>query len=100
MVKLRDGHAPGHVRDAFLCAVETYMNWEPGDPEPTVEYEVRYVPRQISLSKACGLVWNCTDIIPGFYFDWLANGAELEIGRRTYAACARAMKAAIVEATP
>jgi hypothetical protein len=40
-----------------------------GEPEPTVEYEIGYEPRQIPISRACGLVWNCTDILPGLAFD-------------------------------
>ncbi|MGY8669124.1 hypothetical protein Q3C01_43150 [Bradyrhizobium sp. UFLA05-109] len=61
-------------------------------PEPTVEYEIAYVPRQISISRACGLVWNCTDIVPGDLFDQLQDAAstyEPAIKMRTYAACAR-----------
>jgi hypothetical protein len=29
------GHSPGHVRETFLSAIETYLAWEPGEPEPT-----------------------------------------------------------------
>lgn len=97
MVKLRNGHAPGHVRNAFLAAVEAFVSWEVGEPEPTVEFEVNYEPRPIAISRACGLVWNCTDIIPGLEFNELRDGVGLEIGRRTYAACARAMMASIRE---
>jgi len=39
------------------------------------------------------VVWNCTDIIPGSEYRSLAD--VLEIKRQTYAACARAMRAAI-----
>jgi hypothetical protein len=87
--RLRYGHAPGHVRDTFISAIEAFIGWNGEGEEPTVEFEVNYVPRQISLTKACGLVWNCTDIMPGTYFDWLADYVDAK--RRTYAACARAM---------
>jgi hypothetical protein len=98
MPKLRMGHAPGHVRDAACEAFETWRSWDGNGPEPTVEYEVGYVPRRISLSQAMGLVWNCADIVPGELFDALqytarchAHSAEPVIKRRTYAACARAI---------
>lgn len=90
---LHHGHAPGHVRDTFLAAVKAFMAWNDGEAEPTVGFEVDYVERQIPISKACSLVWHCTDIIPGLDFDQLAD--VLDIKRRTYAACARAMRAAI-----
>ena len=91
-------HAPGHVRQTFLDAVEAFLAWNTGEPEPTVEFEVNYEPRQISISKACGLVWNCRDIIPGIDFQSLLD-CDLDIKRQTYAACARAMHTAIKRAT-
>ena len=66
------------------------MAWDGGEPEPTVNY----VGRQIPISRACGLVWNCTGIIPGDAFRKLI-AAGLGIKQQTYAACARAMLAAI-----
>jgi hypothetical protein len=92
---LRYGHAPGHIRDTFCDAVHAYMDWKDGAPGPAVEYEVNYVPRQISISKACRLVWHCTDIIPGQLFDWVRDDAELDIRRQTYAAVAQAIYADI-----
>jgi hypothetical protein len=92
MPKLRNGHAPGHVRDTALAAFDAWMDWnrleEPDDP--TVEYEIQYVPHQITITRACGLVWNCTDIVPGAVFDPLCEEG-LPIKRQTYAACARAI---------
>lgn len=90
---LRSGHAPGHVRETFLNAVDAFMSWNSGEPEPTVEYEVGYLPCQIPISKACGLLWNCSDVIPRLTFNELSD--VLDIRRQTYAACARAMLAAI-----
>jgi hypothetical protein len=95
MPKLRDGHAPGHVRDTFLSAVAAFMAWDDGEPEPTVDYEINYIAREIPISHACGLVWNCTDIVPGIVFDQLVDDVGLEVRRQTYAACARAMLIAI-----
>lgn len=92
---LRSGHAPGHVRDTFLNAISAFMEWDQhsGEPEPAVEFEVNYVQRQILISQACSLVWNCTDIMPGLYCHWLRR--KLDIKCSTYAACARAMRATI-----
>src|SRR5262245_53752768 len=88
MPKLRYGHAPGHVRDTFLRAIEAFMAWEIDEPEPTVEYEVNYVPRQITLSQACGLLWNCNDVLPGSSFHDVEDA--LGVKRQTYAAVAQA----------
>jgi ATP-dependent Zn protease len=86
----RGGHYPGHLRDTFLATVTAYVEWGPGEPEPTVEHEVNYVPRLIPISEACRLVWNCTDIVPGDAVDALID-AGLKFGKRTYASAARAM---------
>jgi hypothetical protein len=93
--RLRQGHAPGHVRETFTNAVDEFINWKSGDPEPVVEHEVNYEPCPIPISRACTLVWNCTDVVPGDLVSDLLNDAELEIKSRTYAACARAMHAEI-----
>lgn len=82
---------PGHVRDTAVEAFETWAAWDDIGPEPTVEFEVNYEPRSISLSRAMGLVWNCTDIVPGHVFDTLVTDCEMPIRSRTYAACARAI---------
>jgi hypothetical protein len=97
MSKLRNGHAPGNVREAFHDAIEAYEIWEDGEPEPTVTYEVNYKPQDITISQACGLVWSCTDIIPVLAFNQLRD-CGLEIRKQTYAACARAIRGAIKEA--
>ncbi len=94
MKLLRYGHAPGHVRDTFLAAAAAYVGWNAGEPEPEVGYEVADETRPIPISRACDLLWNCTDIIPGGVFRELQD-CGLTIGRQTYAACARAMKTSI-----
>jgi hypothetical protein len=38
----------------FLEAIEAYSNWNDGEPEPTVTYEVHYQPEEIPISRACG----------------------------------------------
>jgi hypothetical protein len=98
--KLRNGHAPSHIRNTALEAFETYVDWDGLGAEPTVEYD----GRRLSLSQAMGPVWNCTDIVPGSEFDRLQDAQcrlhsyEPVIKRRTYAACARAVLSSIVRA--
>ena len=89
---MQSGHAPGHIRDTFLEAIQAYADWSGDGAPPTVCREIKYIPHQISIAKACGLVWNCTDILPGAAFDMIAD-LELPAGSRTYAAAARAMLA-------
>jgi hypothetical protein len=81
---------PAQPRDTAVEAFEAWMAWDGTGPEPTVEFEVNYVPRPISLSRAMGLVWNCTDIVPGYIFDTLVT-EEMPVKSPTYAACARAI---------
>ncbi|MCA1530797.1 hypothetical protein [Bradyrhizobium yuanmingense] len=63
--RLRLGHAPGHIREAFNNAFEVWLHWKPGEPEPVVEFEINREPSSIPISRACTLVWNCTDTAPG-----------------------------------
>ncbi len=107
MPKLRNGHAPGHVRETASAAFEAWIAWDGQGPEPTVEYEINYVPRDIPISRACGLVWNCTDIVGGSVFDCLQDALQARqrsfdpvIKQRTYAACARAIVADIKSKRP
>ena len=88
------GHVGGHVRNMFLDAVDAYLAWEEGEPEPTVDFEVRFVARPITISRACGIVWNCSDILPSGAVD-SCESCGIELGRRTYAPAARALLAAI-----
>ncbi len=95
----RGGHAPGDVRDAFLEAAELLRNHQVGMPIPTVELREQEMP----LSALCGLLWNCTDIMPGYACDEVGsfmevNGWEYEKCLRrgaTYAQAARAIRAVI-----
>ena len=94
MPKLRKCHAGGHVRDTACEAFQAWMDWDGKSPEPTVEYEIDYVPHSIPISRACGLVWNCTDIVPSDCFDRLQSDLE-DVGQtirsRSYGACAQAI---------
>jgi hypothetical protein len=96
-VKLRFGHAGGHIRDTFIAAIGAFHEWGDGEPEPMVEFEINYKPIQISISKACGLFWNCTDILPGGDV-YALELRGIEPKRRTYAGAAHALLDAIKEA--
>jgi hypothetical protein len=80
----RGGHTQGHLRDALLDAIDRYGDWEEGKPEPTVP--VGYAEKPLTLTTICGLLWNCTDIMP--------SDACRSLGLRqgsTYARGARAL---------
>lgn len=92
------GHAPGDIQNAFLEAIEAYEAWEPGEPEPTVEVR----ERPMKLSDLCGLLWNCSDIMPSLdqrRLEDMMPGRHIGDDRTntlgTYAKAARAMKEAI-----
>ena len=94
----RGGHCKGHVRETFFRALEAFVAWDGEEPEPSVEFEINYEPRPISISKACGLVWNCSDILPGLAQPDLEQAGFIEDMRSwTYGAAARAMYARIQE---
>ena len=53
-----------------------------------VDFEIDYEPVPIPISRACMLVYHCTDCIPRFEYDSLTEfGAQ----RQSYSACAQAM---------
>lgn len=90
------GHAPGDIRDAFLAAIEAYEAWEDGEPEPCIEVR----ERPMRLSEVCGLLWNCSDTMPGIDRDNLEGMLrDPEASCGSYARAARALKHAIGEAT-
>jgi len=96
MPHLYHGHAPGHIRDAFLEAVGEFLAWPDGEPEPSIVVDLDYVPHVLSLRRLCGLLWNCRDILPGSDADALIDGG-LDMRRRTYGAAAQAMHRTITE---
>jgi peptide methionine sulfoxide reductase MsrA len=89
-------HFPGHIREYFLEAVQAFAEWSDGAPEPTVTIQVNYQDQQITISKVCGLVWTCTDILPGECVSQLSD-VGVEPKSRTYAAAAHSLLAAIKE---
>lgn len=79
----RHGHLPGHIRDEFGDAIDEYL-------EGKVKAD--------RLLKACGQVWNCTDITPRTMHEAGAHIVEDQLpARRTYAALARSIRRALSE---
>ncbi|HEY1243342.1 MAG TPA: hypothetical protein VGF29_00790 [Hyphomicrobiaceae bacterium] len=79
----RGGHAPGDIREAFLDALLA--------DELPATVEVR--GRQMPLAQLCGLLWNCTDTLPGNCVGIIRDiirDYERPIG--SYAHAARAVK--------
>jgi hypothetical protein len=91
------GHYPGHMRDAFMEALEKYYEWEGGEPEPTVEMEVRWRRYLVTIRVVFGKFWNCSDILPGFDWERFLEETGLEPKSRTYGAIARAILTALKE---
>ena len=87
----RGGHAPGDLRDAFIAALDAYEAWETGEPEPTVELR----DEQVTLTRLCGLLWNCTDVLPSYIAYQLAMLTNARAGS-SYAGAARLLKQLIV----
>lgn len=81
------GHAPRDVRNAFLEAVQAYEAWNAGAPEPTVELR----DRPVNIPAVCGLLWSCSDILPGLEQRQLE---DLGIGDRM-TTCARGLLQAV-----
>jgi hypothetical protein len=89
-------HAPAHLRETFLNAVDAYLVWRTGQPEPTVIADINYVSQPILISEACKLLWRCTDILPGTEAAAIKEVLH-DMQLNTYAAAAQAMRRAIVE---
>jgi hypothetical protein len=85
------GHLPAHVRDMFRQAIYAFSTREPGEPMPLTGHEIDHRQRQISIAEACGLVWNCTDILPGITVDELQDCLATPPVGDTYAAAAHAI---------
>jgi hypothetical protein len=80
----KGGHAPGDVREAFCEAVDAFEERQNGAPEPTVELREQQLP----ISAIFGLLWNCSDILPGTLWSQLEDvaGHDDLPKRRTYGA--------------
>jgi hypothetical protein len=89
----RGGHAPGDVREAFLNGLDAVMYDR--EEHPTVELRERKVP----MADVCGLLWNCTDTLPGDYCRSLSDLLDDDCRIGSYAQAARAVKAYLAEAS-
>jgi len=88
----RGGHAPGDLRKAFIEAVNAFEAWNPREPEPTVEVREQQIP----ISRIFGLLWNCSDTLPGEVRIHVADLDPHGEIRMTYSAAARWLKAQVV----
>jgi hypothetical protein len=92
----RGEHFPGHLRELFEEALDAYYGWNDGEPEPTAVLEPNYEfignpgaeehnakkkDRILTISEVFGLLWNCTDILPGSCYDQIRDNARSERGR-------------------
>lgn len=85
------GHAPGHLREAFLDYLERYID---GEHPTTILVGWDEVP--VSPSWLLGQLWNCSDILPGMawsaFEDYCLVHWQDPPRRRTYGAVARWLK--------
>jgi hypothetical protein len=90
----RGGHAPGVYRDAFLDAVDAIKDWEPRKgSEPMVELNAEHVPATL----ICGLLWHCSDPLPGM----ASTALKLDrTAKPTYGNAARRLLSMIVRRSP
>lgn len=79
-VPAQSGHSPGDLRDAFTAALKNHTLPAPDSRVLIGDYE-------ILLLELCGLMWHCTEHLPGHACD------ELDLPRgSTYARAARMLK--------
>jgi hypothetical protein len=78
-------------------AIEAFRFWNKGEPEPTVTLEIGYEPHQIPISKACGLYWDCNDILPQLCRSELEYCDIYLEGKITYGAAAHRLLPLIKE---
>lgn len=83
----KGGHAPDDLRQAFLEAFERIFYAR----EASTAVAVQIRSESLSFAALCGMLWNCSDILPGS----VADAINLDIGKlrsRTYAGAARLLK--------
>ena len=61
-IRPRNGHARDHLREAMCDAIHDLCHQPLGHPEPKVELD----GRQLTMTQLCGLLWACTDQLPGY----------------------------------
>ena len=87
----RGGHAPGDLRNAFADAVDAFEAWGGGEPGPTIDVR----GARLTVSAICGLLWNCSDIMPPTMrqrLNYLTKRPPDGLPGNTYAAGARLLK--------
>jgi hypothetical protein len=82
-VYARSGHAPGHLREAFLEALEAYYD-SPGGAQARAD-----------LLAACGPLWKCTDVLPGGDCDLVRDIVNDDRRGFSYAVAARRIYATL-----
>ena len=90
----RGGHAPGDLREAFEEALDAWEAMGDQDPLPTVKLR----GQDVSIVELCGLLWNCTDIMPSLMCQTfescgvndVPHGSTYAVGARAYKALAEA----------
>jgi hypothetical protein len=89
----RGGHAPGHLREAFLEWLQESIHGSTSEPFPAM-VEVGDEPRPITW--LLGQLWHCSDTLPSQDFESVNEILMSEnapaIDRQTYAAAVRALK--------
>jgi hypothetical protein len=77
----RGGHAPGHLREAFVEWVEG------GADAAGIEVEIGYVAQLKPVRWVVGQLWNCTDVMPNYVCESLdlSPGSTYAMGVRSLA---------------
>jgi hypothetical protein len=85
----------------FRQALEAYLCWQNGEPEPEVNIETWETGepqnQKFSISEVCGLLWNCKDKMPFRLIEQFERDIEYdeEYPPISYDAAARRLKQAI-----
>lgn len=74
-------------QDIFQLAIEEFLAWQQGDPEPTIDYDGQV----LTLTEACNMARNLPDIYPASA-GWDDLREVLDMKSATYAAVARALR--------
>jgi len=83
------------VEGLFLEALEAFLWWEAGEPEPSVEFDGKKIP----ISKVCGMARNCADTMSRSDWQdlidalpWYERDMLKQKPHHTYAVAARTLK--------
>jgi hypothetical protein len=85
----RGGHAPGHLREVFNEFLLLMLRKKIG---LNTKFKLNS-QTEITVDKICGLLWNCTDVLPGDSFDIAQDlPPDDALMADTYAAATRRLK--------